>query len=383
MDIYEAISNPVRRRILELLEVPMTFSELSNELALDSPSLSFHLRKLNGLVVKDQEGKYHLTDEGRRALGIIRGIDSSSMLKQVVVEYLGEVKLDNEYLLKLKGEGKKLVIRNVKKVDLTGVNSDLLSDVLEVMENVKTLLCTEETYSAIRDRIHGEVTRVQENERAKIKVKNDHGAEFHLGNFLSSILSIPRFNNLVTVYDDAITFTPDLEISLDGGMISLVKGSPHLLAQCHDIEDLDLSPGKIRADGCSLRIQYPDLRTLKIDVDGGKVSLKEVKVDSLDVEMDGGMVHLDLGNREGKIKIDGGKVDGRILYGKGNSSLSLDIEGGMADLTLSIPEGVGILTSSSLDLGLTSLPKPRQGREGTLIISTQVQGGLVKVKEGD
>ncbi|OYT30876.1 MAG: ArsR family transcriptional regulator, partial [Thermofilum sp. ex4484_79] len=67
---FEAIAHPLRIRILKLLaERPMSFSELKRRLGIKSSGkLDFHLKKLDNLIVLDEDGKYTLTREGYAAL---------------------------------------------------------------------------------------------------------------------------------------------------------------------------------------------------------------------------------------------------------------------------------------------------------------------------
>lgn len=69
-ELFEAISHPVRIRILQSLkEKPMGFAELRRAVGLESGGhLSFHLNKLRHLVKPSAEGLYTLTDDGREAL---------------------------------------------------------------------------------------------------------------------------------------------------------------------------------------------------------------------------------------------------------------------------------------------------------------------------
>ncbi|MCG3109092.1 hypothetical protein L3N51_01382 [Metallosphaera sp. J1] len=381
MDIFEAISNETRRRILQSLSSPKTFSELANELGLDSPSLSFHLRKLDGLVTKNEEGIYRLTDDGVKALNLISMINAGeSRLFPMVVEYLNYVKVDNELLIKLRKEGRKLVIRNVRNLDLSEVNSSLLNEVLETIENVDNLSCSNETLSLVKDRIKGKYNLQTQGEERNL---NTSEPESPLSNFLSYVTSrLPKLSNLHVVYDDRIPLSNRLEINLNGGLVKLLKGEPHLLAQCHDLGDLDLSQGTINADGCNLNVSYPDLDTLELDINGGKATIQGLKVDSLKADLAGGLLHLGVHTRACELRIDGGKVDGRLSYPVTESSLSLTVEGGIVELSLSLPRELGIITSSSTDLGLTTIPRSRPGKVN-LSISTQVQGGLVRIRESD
>ncbi|MCX8136641.1 ArsR/SmtB family transcription factor [Pyrobaculum aerophilum] len=71
--VFEALSHPLRRKALRLLaERPRMYSELMEELGVDSPTLAFHLKKLAGLVEKNERGFYELTELGKRALKVLQ-----------------------------------------------------------------------------------------------------------------------------------------------------------------------------------------------------------------------------------------------------------------------------------------------------------------------
>ena len=72
-ETFEAVSHPLRIRILKLLaEKPMGFSELKRELGIKSSGkLDFHIKKMKGLVTIDSNGKYILTKDGYAALQAI------------------------------------------------------------------------------------------------------------------------------------------------------------------------------------------------------------------------------------------------------------------------------------------------------------------------
>jgi DNA-binding transcriptional ArsR family regulator len=76
--IFEALAHPLRRRALKLLgERPRMYSELMEELGVDSPTLAFHLKKLAGLVEKGGNGFYRLTDLGRKALEVMAVLEGA------------------------------------------------------------------------------------------------------------------------------------------------------------------------------------------------------------------------------------------------------------------------------------------------------------------
>jgi len=75
-DVFEAVSHPLRIRILRALEGrPMRFSDLKRRLGVRSGGhLDFHLKKLDGLITVDEAGRYALTEGGYKALQAIEVI---------------------------------------------------------------------------------------------------------------------------------------------------------------------------------------------------------------------------------------------------------------------------------------------------------------------
>ena len=69
-ELFDAISHPVRIRILEALEgKDLGFSQLKKEIGVESGGrLAFHIAKLRYLVKTNSAGNYELTDDGREAL---------------------------------------------------------------------------------------------------------------------------------------------------------------------------------------------------------------------------------------------------------------------------------------------------------------------------
>jgi len=78
-ELFEAISHPVRIKILEALdERPMGFAELGRAVGIESGGhLSFHLTKLRNLIKTNRQGDYDLTGEGKEALWTIHALQKS------------------------------------------------------------------------------------------------------------------------------------------------------------------------------------------------------------------------------------------------------------------------------------------------------------------
>jgi len=77
-ELFQAISHPVRIKILEALtQKPMGFAEIGREVGIESGGhLSFHLTKLGHLIRTNQQGNYVLTGEGREALRTVQAQQS-------------------------------------------------------------------------------------------------------------------------------------------------------------------------------------------------------------------------------------------------------------------------------------------------------------------
>lgn len=76
-ELFEAISHPVRIRILKILEKqPSSFAFLKRQLDIESSgNLDHHLKKLGQLIAVRQDGLYGLTDAGKEALLSIQAVE--------------------------------------------------------------------------------------------------------------------------------------------------------------------------------------------------------------------------------------------------------------------------------------------------------------------
>jgi hypothetical protein len=69
-NLFDAISHPLRIEIIKALaEKPLRFADLKRNLRISSSGLlDFHLKKMNDLIVTNDEGNYVLTEKGYAAL---------------------------------------------------------------------------------------------------------------------------------------------------------------------------------------------------------------------------------------------------------------------------------------------------------------------------
>ena len=72
--ILQGIGNPERRNILRIIgSAPegVIYSEILNELKLNTGKLNYHLKLLEGLIERDDQRHYHLTKLGRKSLQVL------------------------------------------------------------------------------------------------------------------------------------------------------------------------------------------------------------------------------------------------------------------------------------------------------------------------
>ena len=98
-EMFEAVSHPLRVEIIrKLAERPMRFSELKRELGVESSGkLDFHLKKLEGLVAVDDDGRYYLTRDGYAALQAIEAIKKYGWQKRAYILNLFAYIIANAY----------------------------------------------------------------------------------------------------------------------------------------------------------------------------------------------------------------------------------------------------------------------------------------------
>ncbi len=118
--LYGMISNPVRRRIIDLLgdEGPLGFTQIRTRLSIPVGTLYYNFDMLKGLVVQQSDKKYKLTETGQDAY---RKVHSSEYAKsgerladnlpeaQSYIEKIGRILLPSQ------------VIRSIQSTSLEGV----------------------------------------------------------------------------------------------------------------------------------------------------------------------------------------------------------------------------------------------------------------------
>ncbi len=90
--IFRALKHPIRRKILHMLdESSLTYTDILNELGVETGFLNYHLESLNNLI-KKEDNKYQLSDIGRASMHLTTRLEN-----KVEQEPRSFTFLDNKY----------------------------------------------------------------------------------------------------------------------------------------------------------------------------------------------------------------------------------------------------------------------------------------------
>ena len=91
--IIQGLGHRERRNILKIISLTprgAAYSEILGELGLNTGSMNYHLRQLEGLVERNGERRYHLTPLGKRALAVLGSMTDE--LENGYEEYLTQAR---------------------------------------------------------------------------------------------------------------------------------------------------------------------------------------------------------------------------------------------------------------------------------------------------
>jgi len=78
--IIQGLAHRERRNILKIISLAeggAVYSEILGELGLNTGRMNYHLSKLQGLVERNSERRYHLTPLGKKAVGVLHSMTES------------------------------------------------------------------------------------------------------------------------------------------------------------------------------------------------------------------------------------------------------------------------------------------------------------------
>ena len=92
-ELFEALSHPLRIRIIAILQQnELTFGELKRVLDITSSGhLTFYLTKLEGLVNRNTQGRYMITEDGQEAVRLMQVMNDVDKTQSMNREYQSSV----------------------------------------------------------------------------------------------------------------------------------------------------------------------------------------------------------------------------------------------------------------------------------------------------
>ena len=86
--IFAALKHPIRRRILRMLsDEPLSFTEILNQLSVNSPQLSFHIRSLRELTRQTEDERYSLSAFGKAACSLMGIVEDPRRTGPRMIEF--------------------------------------------------------------------------------------------------------------------------------------------------------------------------------------------------------------------------------------------------------------------------------------------------------
>jgi DNA-binding HxlR family transcriptional regulator len=431
--VFSSLSHRIRRMIILTLgeRGKRSFTELMEELGIDDTgTLTFHLRKLSGLITKTGDGYYTLTELGRRAYAILKSLrvsgeeskevrasatsarpSSTTDVKPdlVVLSDRLSLRISRELLERVRATGRKLLVKDVVKVEVADdVDEDLFNEVVESIQDVVTLRVPKHLEATAQLKARDVLNVVSSKVRAPIPSIADLATSI-VEPIVSTVTRVvtsvtPLLLTRVSkggelLYSTSLDTVKSLELDIDGGSIKVSQGDVGKLevyssrfSRCDF--DVDGEGGELRIDlrGCEAYVTLPRvaLERIGVDLSGG---ILEVRVDEgvrvADLSLRGGVLRVDMGGlQDSGISIDlsGGFVEARLGYSefKGVSRVSIDLGGGVVKLGMEVPkgtlvnvnrEGIGGYADIDIDEELRRVEKS----DRVVNVELDVSGGFAEI----
>jgi DNA-binding transcriptional ArsR family regulator len=258
--MFSSLKHPARRKILRMLsEKPMTFSQLLEELGVSSSHLTYHLENLGELVTKTETGKYKLSTFGAASVETMKIVEEApavrskhgfplslrwrSLLAILVIavvllasmsyiEYTSLNQVSSERDL-LQSRYDQLLtwsagtdnaidfLQDVVQIDLTGYHATLLSNTVEVREDLGGVV--EEILSYSLTNSESQITMV-------LRFRNRELSRYQMSLFEGSLVyAQPQPFSILDVAKDLIqrysSFKDDAYLEKMSSMLAAVNTS--------------------------------------------------------------------------------------------------------------------------------------------------------------
>ncbi len=97
--IFSALKHPIRRKILNMLnEAPATYTQILNKLKIETGLLNYHLENLKGLITKNENDQYFISEFGEAALTLIGKVEAPIKKRSTELSVFG-FKINPAYIL--------------------------------------------------------------------------------------------------------------------------------------------------------------------------------------------------------------------------------------------------------------------------------------------
>jgi len=288
-EIFSALKHPIRRRILRSLEPNRrTYTELLNDLGVDTGLLNYHLDHLGSLIRKADDGRYMLSDFGVAALGLTTRIEDPREKKDdfhflglrfprtpVILIVVAALLISNIFLWNSLSESQRWYGYNFD-YNIHEVNRWYKMFVYKLDRSLVDDVLNREELEGVHDSLAGLLLAVS----GVTPLDRNHHEMWSRTYELLGLLN--------ELFDDLRVASYEKEIMLDNGDCERLTGISTVLADYYELLfPFDYSRGNPWATANSARMHaaLEKLEELQMGVVEGWLVLSEVQVDGVSPEL--------------------------------------------------------------------------------------------------
>lgn len=444
--IYIALSHKLRRNIIKLLaeRKKMTFSELMKDLGVDDTgTLTFHLRKLVGLITKTSSGEYTLTDLGKKAYDIMMNIERVEILEQHSEEQkdfpmaskVNEVKpreelkpdlvfivdrinfiIDKQLLEHIKSQGKKLIVNDIITLEIADdVDPQLFKETVDSISDIIVMKVPKHLRSIVELKSR-DVLTVKEVDRGSKTLSSIPSTIMSIGNIVSTIAEtisstikvaatkFPKDIAKTLVYENVFSNIFSIECEIRGGKVKIFQWDGDEakitvyrygegISRCNYDVDVKGSMMEVEVDGCEAEIALPkeNLSSLSIDTKGGYIEIEQkTALNKFELNMNGGFTSAKLYNQKNLVfeaLLRGGALNIILGYAdfEGVSRIGFELMGGYINANIVVPSNTKVTPSTHSFGGLfrinidDDLKKLKESKR-VIELESKVTGGFCDLR---
>ncbi|MGC9072436.1 MAG: winged helix-turn-helix domain-containing protein [Acidilobus sp.] len=401
-DVFEAISHPTRRAIVKALgqRGRMTFTELMDAAGVkDTGTMTFHLRRLSGLIRRTEAGDYELTDLGRRAYEAIAMVEGGQQSRPppsqpqqvtpaqvqqniVVISDRITVDVDRALLEDLKAQGKRLLIEGCVMARFSDdIDEQLARDVIEGVREVAFV------------RVPKRLRPVLETRMSDVAVVLGPGVSALIGEALSLMKArMPKYRSLGEVlYSTTLPEVRNVELDLRNSSLSLRPGEGRVAVrgreECRYDVNVDGDSLTLSSDSCGVELSLPRGATeLKVSSEDSSADLSYPGLSALGVSALDSIVAADLddvGPSRISLELSDSSADLRLSYRgfEGESNIVLRAEDSSVSLSAFLPQEVQVVPvvkGSEDSVVNIDVDRSLQGGKGKVTIDVSSSDSSVK-----